>query len=75
MSMGTQTHSKVYAMDISYKATAQSSFLQSKLIRIFFKSDGIKIEDNYKLYQQYVLQPASHNLCTPNGIYYCLLAY
>lgn len=74
-SLGTHTHSEVYTMGISYEATAQSSFLQSKFIRIFFKSDGIEIEDNYKLYQQYVLQPASHNLCTPNGIDYCLLAY
>lgn len=75
MLMGTYTHREVYTMNISYKATAQSSASQSKVIRTFFKSDVIKIEDNYKLYQQYVLQPASHNLCTPNGIYYCLLAY
>lgn len=75
MLMGTYTHREVYTMNISYKATAQSSVSQSKLIQTFFKSDVIKIEDNYKLYQQYVLQPASHNLCTPNGIYYCLLAY
>lgn len=75
MLMGTYTHREVYTMNISYKATAQSSVSQSKLIQTFFKSDVVKIEDNYKLYQQYVLQPASHNLCTPNGIYYCLLAY
>lgn len=62
-------------MNLPHEATAQSSFFTNKVNMDFFKSDVIEIEDNYKLYQQYVLQPASHNLCTPNGIDYCLFAY